>query len=304
MGCFAEGFLLNRLFSHLHRALPAFLLVAGVFAEQNDFIGIQRFSISSPAISYYQAIDVLLFQRLNFEFLPNGIKPMVVVDTIPKSCKAVVSGSIDLVDSIPILLFKISGTGSMGKEEETKRIALNDQPVDAIVDILTLKIRHYLEQNITGKLRISSNPPECDVYLNGMKTGSTPTELILEEGRYALELRRIYFAPFMDSLTILPGHENAIQASMRFEGNNTQPWFISAIVLTTATITAQLLELHYRDEYLSSTSGNFNNFYGRYQSANIVKVCISIPTAVSWIIATHHYIQNKTLKKEIFGDKL
>lgn len=288
----------------LNSAVVFILLPHVLFGDQNTFIGIRRFSISSPAMEFYQSIDVLLYQRLNFELLPHGVKPILIGDTIPGECIAFASGSVEMIDSLPFLTFKVTGSGSNENEEETKQISLNNQPVDAIVDILALKIRHFLEQNITGKLRISSTPLDCDIFLNGVKIGKTPAELVLEHGKYAVQLRRTYFSPFKDSAVVLPGRESALSASMRFEGHNLQPWIITATIFTGCAIAAQIIESQFRKNYLAqSTGSDFNLYFERYQAANIIKIGLLIPVATTWTISAYHFFQNKALRKEIFADE-
>ncbi|MBN1578094.1 MAG: PEGA domain-containing protein [Chitinispirillaceae bacterium] len=285
-----------------------YLVPVVLFADQNTYIGIKRFSISSPAMNYYQSIDVLLFQRLNFELLPQGIKPILLGDSLPPKCVAIVSGSIEIIDSLPYLRFKISGSGPSEKEEETKQLSLNDQPVDAIVDILVLKTRHFLEQNITGKLRISSTPLDCDIFLDGIKIGTTPVELDLEQGKYAVLLHRTYFSPFKDSAVVLPGRETTLSASMWFQGHNIKPWVITAALFTGCAIAAQVVESQFKEDYLALGSGTeknkFDQFFKRYQAANAVKISLLIPVATTWTISAYHFFQNRALKKEIYGEAM
>ncbi len=282
------------------------LLISGIFcilsADQNSYIGIRRFSIASPAMEFYQSIDVLLFQRLNFELLPHGVIPVLIKDTIPEECIALVGGSVEMIDSIPYIRFKVTGSGSNEKEEETKLISLHNQPIDAIVDILTLKIRHFLEQNVTGKLRISSKPLDCDVLLNGLKIGKTPLELVLEQGKYAVQLSRSFFSPFKDTVVLIPGRETILNASMRFEGHNLRPWIISGTLFTGCTILAQIVESQFRKDYMAQTTGNnFSLYFEKYRTANYIKVGLLIPATTSWLISGYLYFQNRNLKKEIFS---
>ncbi|MBN1308805.1 MAG: PEGA domain-containing protein [Chitinispirillaceae bacterium] len=256
-------------------------------------------------MDYYQSIDILLFQRLNFELLPQGIKPILLGDTLPQKCIAFVSGSVEIIDSLPYLNFKVSGSGQTEREEETKRLSLNNQPVDAIVDILALKIRHFLEQNITGKLRISSTPLDCDIFLNGIKIGTTPAELDLEHGTYAVQLQRTYFSPFKDSAVVLPGRETILSASMQFHGHYLKPWIITATLFTACAIAAQVLELKFKTDYRDlgpeTEKNDFDRLFNRYQAANAIKVSLLIPVATTWTISAYHFFQNRALKKEIFG---
>ena len=269
-----------------------------------SFFGIKRFTIDPNAIQYYQSIDVLLFQRLNFELLPRGIKPLLIEDTLPVQCVSVASGSIDIVDSIPFLRFKITGTSSTG--EEVKKIPLHNQPVDVIIDILALKVRHFLEQNLSGKLRISSIPLDCDILLNGIKIGKTPAELLLEQGTYAIQLHKEYLYPYKDSAVIHPGRETSLSTTMSFKGHELKPWIVSASLFTCCAVVGQLLELKFRNDYLNlgygASQDKFNRYFERFRISNFIKITFLVPTATTWTISIYNLFQNRSLKKQIYGN--
>ena len=83
-------------------------------------------------------------------------------------------------------------------------------------------MHHFLEQNISGKVR-SSQPLDCSIYLNGIRIGETPAELTLGQGRYAIRLQRDYFLPFKDSISVTPGHETLVSPNLQFEGYRLTP---------------------------------------------------------------------------------
>ena len=65
---------LRKILPHHLFVLSVFLIAGTVVSEPDrSYIGIHRFTISVPAMEYYQSLDVLLFQRLNFEVLPHGV---------------------------------------------------------------------------------------------------------------------------------------------------------------------------------------------------------------------------------------
>ena len=101
-------------------------------------------------------------------------------------------------NGMPVVLFRLINQNDDG--EETKLIPLSNRPIDEVLDLMTLKIRQFLEQNISGKVRISSVPLDCDILLNGIKIGTTPAELILEKGIYNIRLQREYLFPYQDSV--------------------------------------------------------------------------------------------------------
>ncbi|MCX7727085.1 MAG: PEGA domain-containing protein [Chitinispirillaceae bacterium] len=284
-----------------------FLLIEDLYASENLYIGIQRFTIKEEAVSYYSSFDVLLFQRLNFELLPRGIKPILLTtDTIPSECIAIASGIVEMVEQEPYLLFKIRGTGINSSEEETKKIPLKDQSVDGVVDIMVLKIRHFLEQNISGKLKISSVPLDCEIFLDGIKIGKTPADLILAQGNYKISIEREFFWPYRDSLTIIPGKETSVFAELKFRGYMVKPWLVSALFFSSATIVAQILELKFRRDYLSLRKERRESFevaFERYKTANQLKIGMLIPTSISWSIYFYGTYHNRILKRQIIEKK-
>ncbi|MBN1757242.1 MAG: PEGA domain-containing protein [Chitinispirillaceae bacterium] len=276
-----------------------------VSGEIATLIGIKRFTIASPAMDYYQSLDVLLYQRLNFEILPHGVTPFLIQDTVPQECIAIATGSIDIVDSLPILTFTITGLDENTPEEESKKISLNNQPVDAVVDVMTLKMRNFLEGNISGKVNITSKPKDCSIFLNGIRIGATPAELTLKQGKYALRLQRDYFLPFKDSIMISPGRETIVKADLQFEGHRLQPWIISGTVLAIATLAFQIAETYYQSAYLSLTPEEgdlFDPYFNRYKTANILKITFLIPTITAGTISISNFLENRSLKKRLFNE--
>jgi hypothetical protein len=281
-----------------------FSLISICYSSSESYIAIKRFSVDSTVDSSWRTLGRELYQRLNFELLPRGIKPLLLSDSIPSSCVAVASGSIRIVDSLPVLNFRIVNIRQ--NEEDVKKLVIEDYTVDEIIDILALKVHHFLEQNVSGKLRLSSTPLDCDVYLNGIKIGKTPAELILEPGTYKIQLHREYLQTYKNSVTITPGREVSLSPVMRFHGLDTKPWFISALVFTGCTIIAQVIELHYEKEYNAlkyyNTLAEFNRHFNNYRYANIAKVALLIPTATTWTLSGYSFLENKALKRKIFSE--
>jgi hypothetical protein len=269
-------------------------------AKTGSYIGIKRFTLPPDISVYYTSMDIQLFQRLNFELLPQGIKPIILEDSIPEGCIAIASASVETVDSSFVLNFKIRGISG---GEETKSIPL-DNPADVVVDILALKIRHYLEQNVSGKLLISSTPLDCNVFLNGVQIGKTPVEFILEEGTYSVKLEKEYLYPFHDSVVINPGKELSLSASMRFEGHRLQPWAVTASIFTCCAVASQLIETRFRNDYRSLREvgqDEFDRYFYRYQLANLMKFIFLVPAATTWTISGYIVFDNHALKKRIFS---
>ena len=190
------------------------------------------------------------------------------------------------------------------KEEDVKKLIITDYTADEIIDLLSLKVNHFLERNVSGKLFLSSTPSDCDVLLNGVKVGQTPAEFILEKGRYSIQLQREYLQTYKDSVIIDAGKEISLAPTMQFEGLKTRPWLISALVFTGCTLAAQAIEYKFYKDYKDLTWDNseaqFDRYFNRYWMANIVKVSLLLPTAATWSLSGYSYFENQALRNKIF----
>lgn len=297
------GFL--RMSRFLHFLLPVIVIFFKAYSSSESFLGIQQFKVDSTLIGQWDSLDSQLYQRLNFELLPQGIKPLLLRNSQPKSCVAIASGTISIIDSMPQLEFFI--TNSNRKEEDVKKLIIADYTVDEIIDLLSLKVHHFLERKVSGKLLLSSTPSDCDVLLNGVKIGQTPAEFILEAGKYSIQLEREYLNTFRDSVIINAGKEVSLTPVMKFDGLKTRPWLISALIFTGCTLASQLLEYKLYKDYegltYNNTEDQFDRYFNRYWMANIIKVSFLLPTAATWSLTGYSYFENQTLKKKIFMNK-
>ena len=273
-----------------------------LFANPDSFIGIKAFSVTIPESSDYSQFHTELFKRLQHEIIPHGIIPVLLHEADTVSCIAYAEGVIEMHNDVLTLLFRLTNHES---EEETKLIALADRSKDEILDIMALKIRQFLEQNHTGRVRISSVPLDCDILLNGIRIGTTPAELVLEKGTYSVRLEKEFLSPYIDSIIIVPGNEAALQAQMQFSGHRVKPWAAAASLFTAATIVLWIVEnnLHqdYRDLTHGTSQSEFNSQYNRYRNANYIRVGLLNASVLGWTVSAYQYTRNKALKRRIFG---
>jgi hypothetical protein len=271
-----------------------------VFPKSDSFIGIKNFSIDPAVSEYYKSIDLSLYQRLSFELLPRGIRPALMEDSSTiREFVAIVTGSIEIDNNEPVLNFTISSASN--SEVETKKIPLENQSIDAIIDILAIKIRHFLEQTASGRLRVSSKPLDCDIFLNGIKIGKTPAELLLEQGTYSIQLQKEYLFPYRDTVTILPGSEIALSTTMKFMGHSLTPWMRGALIFSGGTIISRIVEIKLHQDYLKERDrSDFDKKYNRYKIANAISICFLFPTTITWAITGYNFLENISLKKRIF----
>lgn len=287
----------------IHFFIFILLLFASAFSTSESYIGIKQFKVDSTLIGQWDSLDIQLYQRLNFELLPRGIKPLLIYDSIPEACVAIASGTVDVIDSTPQLQFVIGNRNR--KEEDVKKLSIADYTVDEVIDLLSLKVHHFLERNVSGKLLLSSTPSDCDVLLNGVKIGQTPAEFILEKGRYSIQLEREYLKTFRDSIIIDAGKEITLAPAMKFEGLKTRPWLVSALIFTGCTLVSQVVEYKFNRDYEALTWDNteeeFDRYFNRFWMANIIKVSFLLPTAATWSLFGYSYFENQALKKKIYA---
>jgi hypothetical protein len=251
----------------------------------------------------YRDLHLHLYKRLSFEPLPCGVKPAIVENGTESNCIVMASGSIDTENQVSTLHFVL--TSSLHEGEEIKNVPLKGLEIEQIVDIMVLKIRYYLEQNISGILRISSTPLGCTVLLNGISVGTTPAELTLEKGSYILKLQHDYLHTFIDTVEINSGNHVSIQPIMRFEGHRLKPWIICATVLTFGTTISWIVENSLHRSYTSLEEGLdqsvYDKAFNRYKPVNYMRIGLLNASALCWTVNGFLIVRNISLKKKIFG---
>ncbi|MDO5576115.1 MAG: PEGA domain-containing protein [Fibrobacter sp.] len=249
----------------------------------------------------YQQIHLALLKRLEYEIFPKAIT--LACGESSQNSSVVAEGVIDTLDGTEVLIFRLSGNEELGKEE--KLIPLRNNSIEELVDIMALKIRYFLDQNISGKLRISSRPLNCDVLLNGIKIGVTPAELVLEKGQYNIGISREHLYPWYDSVLIEPGREKHLNPSLEFEGHTTRPFVYSSAVLTLATIVTWVIESRAHDSYKNLPDGlpqsDYNRKWNRYRNANYIRIGLLNASIIGWTIGGFQWTRNRSLERKIFG---
>ncbi|HEX2958464.1 MAG TPA: PEGA domain-containing protein [Chitinispirillaceae bacterium] len=223
-----------------------------------------------------------LQKRLQFEHLAGGVLPVIIDGTRCDSCIALVYGEVIKIDSSRYLHLRISDNSGLNIDE--KDFPLSSYSIEDIIDLGVLKINTFLERKYFVKVRVSSMPLDCDLYLNGVKVGVTPSELTLENGNYRVSLEHEYCAVYRDSLTILPGKDVDLNATLDFKGFQTKPLLFGSVFLSLATAGFWLAEYTYHKEYLGLDKGSreFNNYFKRYQAANYIRIGLLNTGVLSW----------------------
>ncbi len=272
-------------------------------AECSSFIGIRSFKVEVEDSILYRDLHLHLYKRLSFEPLPYGIKPAILENDPVNNYMAVASGSIDVENQVPTLHFVLKSSSHDG--EEIKNIPLKGLEFEQIVDVMVLKIRYYLEQNISGILRISSTPLGCTVLLNGITVGTTPAELTLEKGSYILKLQHDYLYNFTDTVEIKSGNHVSVQPTMRFEGHRLKPWILCATILTLSTTISWIAENSLHRSYSSLEEGLeppvYDKAFRKYKPVNYLRIGLLNASSLCWTVNGFLIVRNISLKKKIFG---
>jgi hypothetical protein len=284
-------------------SVAVFINLCPHLLSADSFIGINPFSINVSDSTAYTDLHKALFKRLQYELLPYGIKPALMDELKGQECVAIVGGRIEEISGTPVINFHLSST--MDSEDEIKRIPLTNHSIDEVLDLLALKTRYFLEQNVSGKVRISSVPLECDILLNGIKIGRTPAELVLEKGVYNVRLEREHLYTFTDTLIVAAGKETSLQAEMSYKGYRVRPWVIGSSLLTLCTAASWIIEHNLHLDYKRLPRGTpqdkFNSSYNRYRNANYLRISLLNSAILGWTVSGFQITRNKALKKRIFG---
>lgn len=276
-----------------------------LLAESPSFLGIRQFNLNfdTDSSSTFHNLDQSLYKRLILEPLPYGIKPVLLENDLQNGCVAVVSGSIEIINKVPTLHFVLSGSTPDG--EEIKNIPIKELEIEQILDLMVLKIHYFLEQNISGILRISSTPLGCTVLLNGITVGITPAELTLEKGTYVLKLQHDYLHTFIDTVKINSGNQISVQPLMGFEGHRLKPWILSAALLTTSTTICWIIEKSLHKSYSNLDEGLdqsvYDKAFNKYRPVNYFRIGLLNASALCWTVNGFLIVRNISLKKKIFG---
>jgi hypothetical protein len=243
-----------------------------------------------------------LQKRLQFEHLVGGVTPIIINNSRCDSCIAVVCCDVRVVDSTRFLHLKLSDNSGTNIDE--KDFPLSLYSVDDIVDLGILKINNFLERKLFVKVRISSMPLDCDLYLNGVKVGVTPAELSLENGRYRVSLEHEYCGVYRDSLMLSPGKDFDLNATLKFKGYPAKPFLTGSIVLSFVTGGVWLTEYSLYKKYFALPQGTsrrtFNNYFKRYQTANYIRIGLLNTGVLSWSFTGFFSIKNHSLKRKLF----
>jgi hypothetical protein len=290
----------------IHQKIHIVLLIALLIRSSvlcGSYFGICVLT-GDPAVNYgITEFPKKLQKRLRFEHLTGGVTPIIINSTRCDSCIAVVCGSINTTDSISFFHFKLSDNSGINFDE--KDFPLSLYSVDDIVDLGVLKINNFLERKFFVKVRISSMPLDCELYLNGVKVGVTPSELTLENGRYRVSLEHEYCGVYRDSLFLSPGKDIDLNATLKFKGYPAKPFLAGTVLLSLATVGVWLAEYNLHKQYfalpLGSSVSTFNTSYKRYQTANYIRIGLLNTGAVSLFFTSFLTIKNERLKRKLFS---
>lgn len=283
--------------------LITLLYICSSFCQPNDDRQIiQILPFQSEVQSVVDSIESQLSNRINNEIGIDNITAVASKTIDSARSIALVQGAAKVVENNRLqLIVKLSSLKT--QNEVTNEIPLNGKSQDDVIDIIIIKLRHFLEQNTSGKLIISSIPLDCSIYLNGIRSGRTPTELTIDKGVHIIQLEGDHLKMFRDTVKINPGQEVRIQKLMEFNGNATRPWIYAASLATLGTIISGIYEYKYHKPYkqFHLPTDPYDNYYKPYRTAYYTRLTFLNISALTWTIAIYQISSNYRLKTRIFG---
>ncbi|MBI3193579.1 MAG: PEGA domain-containing protein [Ignavibacteriae bacterium] len=90
-----------------------------------------------------------------------------------------------------------------------------DEPKNLTVDMKPGTSHTETRLALPGFLRLTSDPKECEVLINGQKVGTTPLQTELDKGTYQLEIRKPLYYPDVSTFTIEEGKTISIARSLK-----------------------------------------------------------------------------------------
>jgi hypothetical protein len=280
---------------------------AGTCLEIHSFV-------NHTQIDSLNRLDTILVKRLHYEYLPDNLTAVLHTHSDTASCLYSLAATIDSSHQGLFIVLHF-GTGS-APESETKLVRIEEKSIRQIVDILALKVRLFLQESMLSTLTITSDPVDCALYLNGIKTGKTPATLLLNPGIYFLSIQAEHCHPFSDSIFLTTGQEVEIEATMKFKGTPSVPWFVASGLLTLSAAVVQLIEYRLHQDYLSisryceSADGetryvrcgqdDYDRKYFPYRRVHYLKIGVANAALIGWIITGYTCIRNKIVKKKVF----
>ena len=66
-----------------------------------------------------------------------------------------------------------------------------------------------------GTIVIRSNPPDCNIFIDGEPKGKTPATLTMEQGDHNLKIQKTGFAPYKESVAVLRGETTRVNVNLQ-----------------------------------------------------------------------------------------
>jgi len=105
-----------------------------------------------------------------------------------------------------------------------KRISLDPKLFPPSMIEIFSQARDAVAQGPTGTIQLKSNPPACEVYLNGVYKGITPLPLAkIPEGHHFVELEKDGYLPWGQRVEFFAANEETVEASLK-ESPNAASW--------------------------------------------------------------------------------
>ncbi|MBD3321890.1 MAG: PEGA domain-containing protein, partial [Chitinivibrionales bacterium] len=247
------------------------LIATALFALADQCCGSQQYGYAET-LSIYRFVNktgnaafdnfhLLLRRRLEYELLFPGLvvkawNAEYSASSSPQmQSKYVLTGTFNQDTGSGENLCTFTIINNREGESSRKKFPVGSMSRNDVAETIILKTGNFLKKPILGELTIASNPPGCDVLLDGVNTGRTPKAFSLEEGEYSLKLSGEFLDPFVQSVLIEPGRTVDLNIQMNFKGYPTFYWLAASSAFTGFAVIAFVLERNYHDEYMDLDQG-------------------------------------------------
>jgi hypothetical protein len=105
-----------------------------------------------------------------------------------------------------------------------KRISLDPKLFPPSMIEIFNQSRDAVSQGPVGNVQLKSNPPACEVFLNGVYKGIAPLSLMkIPEGSHFVELEKDGYLPWGQRVEFFAAHEETVEATLK-ESPNAATW--------------------------------------------------------------------------------
>lgn len=214
----------------------------------------------------------------------------------------VVHGSIALRENRPWLMAVVESRADGSREE--KSFFVDSMATDEAARIVAAKALGFLESGRFGRLEVASVPYNCDIFINKIKSGSTPKQFYLKAGQYHVRLLGEYLLPYSTEVAVEAGKEASILAEMKLDDYPTE-WALAAMALCAlGTAIAWQVAEGAHQEYMDEErySGQMKSKYESYRTSVYYRNGFLGASITGTVVSAYFWVKNRKIRSRVFGE--